>query len=218
MDAEAFVKSLDEEVQRALARIGELSQQGEAGAELTVPKLLVVALKNELEAAEEAALWMPTEPDADVKLALARQCGDEARHYRLIEERLRAHGVDPKSIDPTAGGPSPMYRHLAALETTVERMAAGPYAREALAGVRNKVFAEFCDQKGDADTARLYRDVIDPDESHHHALGRRLLLRYATTHEAQEKARAAAMRTLALAEEIQETARMKRGITRAPGC
>jgi hypothetical protein len=216
MDPEAFVAELDAEIARALARIGERSAAGEPGAELTIAKLLVGALKNELEAAEEAALWMPSEPDAEVKLALARQCGDEAKHYRLIAARLTALGVDTARIDH--GPPSPMYRWLASLTTTAERMAAGPFAREALAKTRNAVFAEWCAARGDEETARLYREVIDPDEQHHHALGRRLLLRFALGDEAQAKARAAALRTLELAEELQETARLTRGICRAPGC
>jgi len=216
MDAEAFVRELDSEIERALARIGELSSAGEPGEELTVPKLLVLALKNELEASEEAAMWMASEGDTQVKLSLARQCGDEAKHYRLIEERLRGYGVDPSAL--SHGPPSPMYLWLSSLTTTVERIAAGPFAREALAKVRNRVFAEFCASRGDEETAKLYREIIDPDEHHHHALGRKLLLRFATTPEAQERARAAARRTLSLAEELQETARMQRGICRAPGC
>lgn len=212
---EAFVAELDGEIDRALARIGEMSAAGEPGEELTVAKLLVLALKNELEASEEAAMWMASETDTRVKLALARQCGDEAKHYRLIEDRLRALGVEPP-VDH--GPPSPMYTWLASLTTTVERIAAGPFAREALAKVRNRVFADFAEERGDGETARLYREIIDPDEHHHHALGRKLLLLFATTDDAQRRARAAALRTLSLAEDLQETARMKRGICRAPGC
>lgn len=214
MTPEAFVAELDAEIERALARIGELSAAGDA-TELTVPKLLVLALKNELEASEEAAMWMTTETDTRVKLALARQCGDEAKHYRLIEDRLRALGVEPPLEH---GPPSPMYAWLASLTTTVERIAAGPFAREALAKVRNRVFADFCESTGDHETAQLYRETIDPDEHHHHALGRKLLLLLATTDDAQQRARAAALHTLSLAEELQETARLQRGISRAPGC
>lgn len=213
MTPEAFIASLDAEIERALARIGELSAAGETS--IAVPSLLVLALKNELEASEEAAMWMASESDVRVKLALARQCGDEAKHYRLIEDRLRALGVEPP-LDH--GPPSPMYVWLSSLTTTVERIAAGPFAREALAKVRNRVFAEYCEAMGDAETARLYREIIDPDEHHHHALGRKLLLHLATTEDTQDQARAAAMRTLSLAEELQETARLKRGICRAPGC
>jgi hypothetical protein len=45
-----------------------------------------------------------------------------------------------------------------------------------------------------------------------------LLLKLAGSAEAQSAARAASDQTLKLAEELQEIARMKRGISRAPGC
>jgi hypothetical protein len=216
--AQQFVQELDAMVKGALDRIGSKSASAEPSAGVTIAALLEVALKNELEASEEAALWMTTERDVEVKLALARQCGDEAKHYRLIEDRLRAHGVDPSKIDPAASGRTPMFEFLRGLESTVERVAAGQFTREWLAQVRNDVFAAWCENNGDEDTAKLYRDVIGPDERHHHALGRKLLVRFATTPEAQEKARRAATRTLELAEELQEIARLKKGIARAPGC
>lgn len=97
-------------------------------------------------------------------------------------------------------------------------MAAGQFAREALAQVHNQVFIEYCEAKGDATTAQLYREVIQPDEAHHHEMGRRLLARLAVTNEAQERALAAATRTLDIAEEVQEIGRLKKGIARAPGC
>ncbi len=201
-----------------LGRIGTLSSENAPAPELGVRELLVTALKKELEASEEAALWMTSETDIEVKLALARQCGDEAKHYRLIEDRLIEMGVDTKKLMPLADGYSPMFKLLKSLETTVERVAAGQYAREALAKVYNEVFIQFCASKGDDKTAALYRDVIQPDEAHHHNLGRKLLARLATTDEEQSKARAAAERTLELAEELQELVRLKKGISCAPGC
>ena len=216
--AEEFLRELDGRIEEALERIGRASAACDPGPGITVSALLKVALKNELEAAEEAAIWMAAERDVAVKLALARQCGDEAKHYRLIEDRLRALGADVSAIDPLAGGYSPMYQYLRGLTTTVERVAAGQFTREALAKVRNEVFIEFCEAAGDEGTARLYRDVIEPDERHHHELGRRLLLRYATTAEAQEAARRAAARTLELAEELQGAALRTGGIHHAPGC
>jgi len=217
MEPGAFIDELDREVSRALARIGE-SARAPPGAEVSVADLLAVALRNELEAAEEAALWMAGEPDLELKLGLARQCGDEARHFRLVADRLRDLGVDPFKVDPLARGPSPMFRYLKTLATPAERLAAGAFAREGLAVVRNGVFADWCESRGDLETARLYRDVIGPDEAFHHALGRRLLPRYAVTAEDQARARRAAARTLQLAEEIQEIARLKQGISSAPGC
>lgn len=216
--SEQFVRALESDVQAAIGRIGAASEAGEPAAGVTIAKLLELALKNELEASEEAAAWMASERDVEVKLALARQCGDEAKHYRLIEARLRALGVDVAAIDPLAGGPTPIYSLLRGLETTVERVAAGPFAREALAQVRNEVFIAYCRAEGDEETARLYEETIQPDEAHHHRLGRTLLVRLATDEASQALARAAALRTLELAEELQEIARLKKGIARAPGC
>ncbi len=218
MTAEEFVEELTASVQHTIQELGARSLAGELGPDVTIAALLHVALKNELEASEEAALWMTRERDVEVKLALARQCGDEAKHYKLIAERLAKMGVDVGKIDPIAQGYSPLFDYLASLETTVERVAAGQFTREALAQVRNDVFADHCAASGDEETARLYREIIGPDEVHHHALGRRLLLRLAQTPDDQAKARAASVRTLELAGEAQEAARVKKGICRAPGC
>ena len=218
MDPKEFLEELDASVAAKLERLGEAAASAEPAGAMTVVELLKVAMKKELEAAEEAALWLVGERDVEVKLALARQCGDEAKHYRLIEERLRELGGDPAQVDPLAEGYSPMFRYLKELATTVERVAAGQFTREALAQVQNRVFIEYCEAKGDEGTARLYRDVIQPDERHHHELGRRLLLRLAVGDEEQRRAREASARTLAIAQELQELIRLKKGITRAPGC
>jgi hypothetical protein len=217
IDAGAFANELDAMLEAALARIGEGAKLPPA-PQIGVKELLLVALKNELEASEEAALWLVGERDLDLKLGLARQCGDEAKHYRLISERLRELGVDLSGHDPLAGGHSPMFRYFRSLETTAERIAAGPFAREALAQVRNRLFADFCEAQGDAATAQLYREVIGPDEAFHHELGRSMLRRLVMTSEDQERARRAVARTLQIAEEVQEVLRLKQGISRAPGC
>jgi hypothetical protein len=211
---DAFLADLDAQNRAALERIGAGAAR-EPGPDVTVASLLKLALKNELEATECAAAWIATTPEVDVKLALARQAGDEAKHFRLIEGRLAALGVAGE-FDP--GPRSPMLEYLGSLETTVERVAAGQFTREAMALVRNEEFARFCTERGDAVTAALYRDVIQPDERHHHDLGRALLRKHATTEAARDRARRAAARTLELAEELQEIAQMKRGISRAPGC
>lgn len=219
MDAEAFVQDLDARNQALLRRLApEATLKPEAEGDLSVVTLLKVALKNEIEATEIAARWLATAPELDVKLALARQAGDEAKHYRLIASRLVDLGFDAQGFDPLAKGYGPLFQYLDGLRTTVERVAAGQFTREAIAVVKNRQFIEFCEAAGDEVTARLYRDVIEPDEHHHHQLGRQLLLRYATTPETQEAARRAATRTLELAEELQGAALRTGGIHHAPGC
>ena len=94
MTAEAFVAELDERNQALLRRLApEATLKPEVEGDLTVANLLKVALKNEMEATEIAARWTVTTDDVHVKMAFARQAGDEARHYRLIGERLRRAGL-----------------------------------------------------------------------------------------------------------------------------
>jgi len=218
LSPEAFVAELDTQNRAALDRIGANAAAGEPDAALTVARLLMLALKNEIEATECAAAWIGDTPEVAVKLALARQAGDEAKHYRLIQNRLGELGVATDAHDPLAAGRSKLCEYLLALQGTVARVAAGQFTREALAVVRNAEFARFCRAKGDDATARLYEETIQPDETHHHALGRELLLQLATTNEAQAAARASSARVLEIADELQDLARLKMGISRAPGC
>ena len=219
MTPEEFVKDLDERNQVILKRLEpEATLAPEVSGDLTVLNLLKVALKNEIEATEIAARWLVTTDEVDVKMALARQAGDEAKHYRMIADRLRELGFDAHAFNPIAKGYGPLFNYLDRLTTTVERIAAGQFTREAIAVVKNRQFIEFCERAGDRVTATLYRDVIEPDERFHQQLGRSLLLRCANTVEAQERARRAAARTLELAEELQAAALKTAGIHHAPGC
>ena len=219
MTAAEFVVRLDAENQAALRGLEpDATLKPEVEGALNVPNLLKVALKNEIEATEIAARWLVATDDVRVKMAFARQAGDEAKHFRMIAERLKQLGFDPDAIDPLAGGFGPLFKYLDSLTTTVERVAAGQFTREAIAVVKNRQFIEFCDRVGDKDTAALYRDVIEPDERYHHELGRALLLRLATTDDAQASATRAARRTLELAEELQKKALATAGIHHAPGC
>jgi bacterioferritin (cytochrome b1) len=219
MTAEEFVRQLDEWNRAILGRLAPAATlTPEVSGDLNVLNLLKVALKNEIEATEIAARWLVTTDDVDVKMAFARQAGDEAKHYRMIADRLGELGFDAHAFNPLAKGYGPLFDYLDTLGTTVERVAAGQFTREAIAVVKNRQFIEFCDGAGDRITATLYRDVIEPDERFHHQLGRSLLLRCATTPEAQDLARRAAGRTLALAEELQAAALRTAGIHHAPGC
>ncbi len=219
MTAEEFVRELDGQNQDVLRRLEpDATLEPEVSGELNVLNLLKVALKNEIEATEIAARWLVTTDDVEVKMALARQAGDEAKHYRMICDRLRELGFDARSFNPIVKGYGPLFGYLDGLASTVERVAAGQFTREAIAVVKNRQFIEFCERVGDKATAALYRDTIEPDERFHHQLGRSLLLKLATTPGAQEAARRAAARTLSLAEELQAVALRTAGIHHAPGC
>jgi bacterioferritin (cytochrome b1) len=217
VNSKEFVAQLLEEMDRLFARLGETETlESEAEGEVDVVTLLRLALKSELEASELAGFWMPTTPEVDAKMALAQQCGDEMKHYGMISQRLAELGEDLKEFDPLAEGHSPLYQYLRSLRTTVERIAGGPFASEAIAVVRNRQFVNFCRSVGDHATASLYTDIIEPEEAHHHHLGREILEKYATTPELQELAASAVRNTLAIADELRNLAAKTTGVHNIP--
>jgi hypothetical protein len=217
VNAKEFVASLSEEMDLLFARLGETETlEAESDGQVDVVTLLKLALKSELEASELAGFWMPTTPEVDAKMVLALQCGDEMKHYGLISDRLRELGEDLATFDPLADGHSPLYQYLRGLRTTVERIAAGPFASEAIAQVRNAQFVTFCRSAGDPATADLYADVIQPEELHHHLLGKEYLEKHASTPELQELAGAAVRNTLAIADELRNLAAKTTGVHNIP--
>ena len=217
MDGKEFVTSLVEEMQTLFARLGETEAlESESGGSIDVVTLLKLALKSELEASELAAFWLPSTAELDAKVVLAQQCGDEMRHYGLISQRLAELGEHLAGFDPLADGHSPLYQYQRGLRTTVERIAAGPFASEAIAHVRNQQFVRFCESVGDRETARLYDEVIQPEEYHHHLLGREIVEKYATTPELQELAAAAVRNTLAIADELRNLSAKATGLHNLP--
>ena len=140
---------------------------------------------------------MPSTTEIDVKLAFARQAGDEAGHFQLVADRLSALGFDVAAFRPP--GESPLFQYLKGLSTTVERVAAGLFTLESIAYAVNENFMTFCDRRGDGETVRIYREYIQPDERAHQQLGQRLLAKYATTPELQRAAWNAVARVLEIA-------------------
>jgi hypothetical protein len=214
-DPRAFAEELAAETVRALARLADRFRAPLA-VDASVADLLGAALREEVEAAEIAAIWMAGEPDLELKMGLARQAGDEERHYRAIAERIRALGGDPVAAEARSRGPSAMFRHLKGLQSPAERLAAAG-VREGLSRVRNAAFAAACDARGDGETARLYREVIGPDEARHQEFAEAMLSRVALTAEDQERARRAAARVLQLAEDPADAVRPRPPAARGPG-
>lgn len=217
MDSKTFVAALVEEMHRLFSQLGEHETlEAESGGQVDVVTLLKLALASELEASELAGSWMPSTPEIDAKRVFAAQCGDEMRHYQLIARRLEELGEDLAGFDPLEGGHSPLYQYMRGLRTTPERIAAGPFASEAIAEVRNEQFIAFCEAVGDDETARLYREVIQPEEVHHHRLGREFLEAYSISPEVQEQVAAATRTTLAIADELRTLSEKTTGLQALP--
>lgn len=218
ISGEAFVRELKAENETFLRKLDE--EPAVAAANITpaiIAALLKAALKNEMEAAEIAASWVASTPELEAKLALARHAGDEARHYQLLEELVRAQGVDLGGYNPLVP-PSPVLEFLRTLESTEERIAAALVAREAMGGRRNAQFLKFLERAGLGEIARLYREVINPDEERHHQSGCAVLARQAVSTEAQERARRAAGWLLEIGDRARDAFMQKTGCALMPGC
>jgi len=213
-----FATDLENYVTARLEDLGLIKDPEVTADRSEIVRRLKIALKSELEASEVAALWMQTTPEVEVKLALARQAGDEAKHYKLIEKHLQSMNVDLSDFDPTAGGYGPMFQLLCTFKSTVERIGAAQFTREALALKKNQQFIEFCETAGDHNTAELYRTQIQPDEEWHVHVGRDVLTRYANSPEQQARARKAVEAVLDLAVKIQTRQVSELKVSHAPGC
>lgn len=212
-----FIEALEAYKAERLAPIigaGRLSLDGEGPGDPEA--LLRVALANEISVSELAAVWIPTTPEVDVKIAFARQAGDEANHWNLVADRLAALGVDVAAWTPPPD--NPMFVYMKQLSTTVERIAAGLFTLESIAYGVNENFMALCAQHGDHETVRIYREYIQPDEKAHQELGQRLLAKYATTAALQATARETVGRVLEIAQATRAKAAEKLGTACIPGC
>jgi len=214
----AFVEQLEAWKTERLAPIigaGQTSLARSADAPGDATQLLQIALANEINVSELAAAWMPSTRELDVKIAFARQAGDEAGHFQLVADRLAALGFDVASFAPAD---NPLFQYLRGLTTTVERIAAGLFTLESIAYGVNENFMALCAQRGDAETVRIYREYIQPDEAAHQQLGQRLLARYAVTPELQQTARDTVARLLEIAGTTRAAAAARLGTACFPGC
>ena len=216
MDAIPFIQELETfKTDRLFPIVGAGRTSLTDGTSGDARKMLQVALANEISVSEVAASWMPTAPEIDVKLALARQAGDEAGHFHVVADRLAALGFD---VAEFAMSDNPLFLYWKGLSTTVERVAAGLFTLESIAYAVNENFMQFCELRGDAETVRVYREYIQPDERAHQQLGQRLLAKYATTPELQRVARETVGKVLEIAAAGRAKAAERMGTACFPGC
>jgi hypothetical protein len=214
VDATTFVTELEGKHQESYRQV-----VGAYGTSLTKEGMSVIdALKLELravvEAVEVAALWLPDSDQLRMKVALASRCGDCARHFQLITDRLAALGVIPDSFDPRHGGYSKLFAFFRSLQTGEERAAAGFVTVGSLSLLRFEVVAQFCEAT-DPETAALYRGPLAEDERRHIDAGRRLLIAAAETEESQARARRSTYRTIEVVAEVQEASLLRKFLQRS---
>jgi len=212
-----FVRELEAfkaERLRAITDAGDVSLASDAGGDPTA--MLHVALANEISVSELAAAWMPSTREIEVKIAFARQTGDEAGHFQLVARRLAALGVDLAAYQPPPD--NPLFTYMKTLTGTVERVAAGLFTLESIAHAVNEQFMAFCTRRGDVDTVQIYRDYIQPDERAHQLLGQELLGKLAITPGDQLAAKNVVATVLEIATSTRKAAAARLGAACFPGC
>ena len=208
--ADSFVTELDAKNHTSIDRLIASLVSGVAKEAFDVPDAMRLVLRSAIEAAEIAALWMADCDDLEMKVLLAEQCGNGAKQYRQISARLASVGADVAGYDPRHGGYSKVFAFLRSLQTPEERSSAGHVTAKALSMARLETLAALCESKGDAETARLFREELSADDRHYYDEGKRILSISASTEESQARARRAAYRTLELSADLHEPIQLRK--------
>ncbi len=187
-----------------------------AGEGIAVADVLRWESKMVIESVESAALWLVDADSLELKLVLASACGDRARHFRLLSDRLSALGLAPGSYDPRQGGYSKLFACLRSMQTSEERLAAGFLAMSGMSLARLEALATWAAGKEDVATASLVREQIMPDERQRIEVGRDMLIAAAAGDDSQARARRAAYRAMEVMAELHEPATLRKLLGRSP--
>jgi hypothetical protein len=101
-----------------------------------------------------------------IKLMVARQVGDEAKHAQVCEKRVRQMGGRVEDYDPLPEQLR-MYEELDLFEHPEEFLAGMQFTTEHEGVKRNEQALDRFDEQ----TARMFGDAINPDEHFHVQIG-----------------------------------------------
>jgi hypothetical protein len=214
VDAATYVSELEGKHQESFRQLVASHIASLTKENLGVVDILKLEMRSVVEAIEVAALWLP-DSELDMKLALGRRAGDCANHFNLLGQRLEANGVSPASFDARHGGYSKLFAFFRSLQTTEERAAAGFLTLGGLNLNRFDALAQWSQERGDGDTAALYRGRLADDEQRHLDDGRELLVAAAENEESQARARRTTYRTVEVVGELQDPALLRKFLTRS---
>jgi hypothetical protein len=209
-EAEPFIADFHAKNQASLDRHLAAFRAALGKETLEIVDFLRLAMKDVIEAAEVAALWFVDCDDLGMKIGFAELCGSSARHYRLIAGRIAALGGE--GFDPRSGGYSRFFGFLRSLQTPEERASAGLVTLRTFNIGRLAAFADLSDERGDAETAGLFRDQIAMDERRVFEAGWRTLIANAATEESQARGRRAAFRIVELAAEAADPLQLRKAL------
>lgn len=168
-----------------------------------------------VEALEVVALWLSDGDNLDAKLDLAVACGDMARAYSLLANRLTELDLPPSALDVRYGGYSKLFAFFRSLQTPEERSAAGGITLAGASSRRLDLLSRFAVDKGDAVTTALFHDSLIPFQQRRMETARIALAACATNEESQARARRASFRTIEILTELYDPALLKKYLSRS---
>jgi hypothetical protein len=157
-------------------------------------KVMQSRLFNEIRAGEIFGGWLKSTPELDVKKKLAEAVHEEYVHATFLEEALRKKGAVPYEYKPLPAQVA-MFNAFEGLMDTVERIAAFPMAGE---GVADYLIAKSLKAGTVPPWVTEPYQKIHEDEEEHGNYPFKILVKYATTPEKQEKAARAVAMSLVL--------------------
>jgi hypothetical protein len=209
-DAEQFISDFHAKNQASLDRHLATFAAALGKETLDVVDCLRLCLKDAIETAEVAALWFVDCENLALKIGFAEQCGTAAEHYRLLAERIAALGAEP--FDPRSGGYSRFFGFLRSLQTPEERAAAGMVTLRTFNMGRLSLFADLCSDRGDNDSAAIFRDRLAADEKRVFDIGWKALIAHSPAEESQARGRRAAFRIVELAAEAADPLQLRKAL------
>jgi hypothetical protein len=215
VNADAYVAELEfknQESFRGLVASGYLPALAGDGA--SVADMLRFESKFAIESIEAAAIWIADTESLEMKIVLGIQCGAHALHYQKLQGRLSALGLAPGSYDPRQGGYSKLFAFLRSLQTSEERVATGLLALGGAAVVRLESLAAYAEDKGDAESRDLVRDVLIANEQRRTDEGRDRLVLLATAEDSQARVRRATYKVVELLGEAYDPGAIRRTLGR----
>lgn len=202
LPADEFAVRLTEDVDRFMATRGLDESRFEE--KLTPEQMrngLYTRIHAELVTGDIARRMAEQVDDADLFIQLIKQEEDEAKHARLLGQRLRDLGGNPAECFERADDLSEQFwaefDGLGLIETTAMLQAGA----ERMARFRHPNEQSFYDDE----TASVYEDVITPDEMFHAQVGVNLLRACCTDLETQRNALEASHRGREIVVDLHDT-------------
>jgi rubrerythrin len=186
LDPETFADRMIEEVDAYIDHYG--LDEPRFDADLTDDQMregLYTRIFNEIKAIDHPREMLNTVEDPQVFIHLLKQIEDEAKHARMLSQRLWNLGGTPQDVfDNAAESTVEFWELFDDREQLVDKAGVLQSGAEHMAQYRHPKELEHYDDE----TAAIYEDVIVPEEQFHAKIGKNIFRTHCRTEESQRQA------------------------------